>query len=201
VIRINLLAKTRHVPRVTTKRLVISGGVAVGVMTVVFGVWEWRLTRELARLNATLAQTDRRAASLRESAARTDRAATRTADLAAQLDVLDGVHADQRRLVTLLSIINRSMSDGLWLTELRRRGTSIQITGNASSLAAVTIFVQRLDASRFFDRPVEVTATDREVIDEVGVVRFTVSARMQEANAGARADPVRRSGTNDRSSS
>ena len=83
--------------------------------------------------------------------------------------------------------MSRSLTDGLWLMELKQQGAVVQMEGRATSLTAVTDFVERLQDSGVFDRPVEIVSTSMELLDDTSVVRFAVKAQ-------ARGQPQRRRG-------
>ena len=91
-----------------------------------------------------------------------------------------------------MATLSRSLPDGLWLLELERQGDIVRIAGRANSLTAVTDFVERLQDSGIFDRPVDIVSTGTEQLDEISVVRFAVKSqaagtRAREATAAAAA--------------
>jgi hypothetical protein len=63
----------------------------------------------------------------------------------------------------------------------------VQLDGRATSLTAVTDFVERLQSSGLFDRPVEILSTSVELVDETTVLRFAVRAQATGTNAAAAA--------------
>ena len=106
------------------------------------------------------------------------RAAARKADLAERLSLIDRLHRVKHDPVELLMAISRAVPDGLWLIEMKQTGAdTIQIEGRALSLTAVTDFVEALQTSGRFERPVDILTTSMETVGESTVVRFAVRGR------------------------
>jgi Tfp pilus assembly protein PilN len=151
------------------------------------GGWWWTMGRQAAALDAQIVQSEGDLARLKEAAKLVDRAIARKSELAEKLALIERLRTAQRGPVTLLSTINRSLPDGLWLLELNQRGAGVQLEGRATTLTAVTDFVERLQASGAFDRPVEIVTTSMETMDELSVVRFAVKAQAAGTAAAAAA--------------
>lgn len=164
------------------------------------GGWWWSMGRQTTALDARIAQSEGDLARLNEAAKLVGRAIARKSELAEKLALIERLRAAQRGPVTLLSTINQSLPDGLWLLELNQRGTGVQIEGRATSLTAVTDFVERLQGSGAFDRPVEILTTSMESLDAASVVRFAVKAQAagtaaaEAAAAAAAADAAKKKG-------
>jgi Tfp pilus assembly protein PilN len=80
------------------------------------------------------------------------------------------------------------MPDGLWLSELKQTGLVTQLEGRAVSLTSITDFVEKLQDSNVFVRPVEIVTTTAETVEETPVVRFVVRATGIDPNKPAAAD-------------
>ena len=80
---------------------------------------------------------------------------------------------------------------------MKQQSNAVQMEGRATSLTAVTDFVDRLQAAAIFDRPVDIVTTSMETIDESSVVRFAIKAQALgtspvSATVPANAAPVRK---------
>jgi type IV pilus assembly protein PilN len=141
----------------------------------VFG-WHWQVTAAEKQVNVQIASAEAELARLKSVAVLVDRANARKLDLTERLGLIDRLHRTQRDPVQLLEVVSRSVPDGLWLLELKQQGTAVQIEGRAVSLTALTDFVERLQSSGRFARPVDIVTTSMEVVQEASVVRFAVKA-------------------------
>ena len=190
MIRINLLATGPTAPK---KRGLVapeqrSGlvGVLLLVLTVAgVGLWWWDLGRETAALNSKITKGEADLASLKNAATLVDRAIARKAELSEKLALIDRLRTAQHGPVNLISTVSRSMADGLWLLELTQKGNAVQMEGRATSLTAVTDFVERLQTSGIFDKPVEIVTTSMEALEESSLVRFAIKAQAFGTSAPA----------------
>jgi Tfp pilus assembly protein PilN len=81
----------------------------------------------------------------------------------------------KRDPVELLMAVSKAVPNGLWLIEMKQlSGDMIQVEGRALSLTAVTDFVEALQTSGRFERPVDIITTSMESIGEQTAVRFAV---------------------------
>jgi len=111
---------------------------------------------------------------LQEAARLMERATAREKDLRERLALIDRLRATQRAPVMLLDTISRSLAEGLWLTELRQAGPLVHLEGRAVSLSAVTEFIDRLQTSGRFSRPIDIVTTSMETVADASVVRFAI---------------------------
>jgi len=189
MIRINLLAPEIRAARkgllpagqrATLLGLLMLMATATGV-----GVWWWTLQRQAVALDTKIATADRELTRLKDISKMVDRAIARKAELSEKVSLIDRLRAAQRGPVNLLSIVSTSLPDGTWLMEINQKGPSVQIEGRATSLTSVTDFVERLQSSGIFDRPVEIVSTGMETIEDASVVRFAVKAQAAGTAAAA----------------
>ena len=182
MIRVNLLAgrTAPAAPRVWLpphRRGTAAGILLLLLTTASVGGWWWQLQHETAGLDARIRTGEADLTRLRAAAALVNRAIARKGELSEKLALIDRLRAAQRGPVSLLATLSRSLPDGLWLMELKQQGTIVQLEGRALSLTAVSDFVERLQDSGLFDRPVEIVSTGMETLDEASVVRFAVRAQ------------------------
>jgi Tfp pilus assembly protein PilN len=193
MIRVNLLATT---PGAAPKREILpkeQRGAMLGlgmllVTGIVVGGWWWTVRNERVAVERTIAADETEIIHLKDVAKLVDRAAARKADLADRVGLIERLRTTQRGPVTLLETVSRSLSDGLWLSELKQTGLVTQIEGRAVSLTSITDFVEKLQDSNVFVRPVEIVTTTSETVEETPVVRFVVRATGIDPTKPAGAD-------------
>jgi len=181
MIRINLLAAAGRAQKRSLlpvpQRGTFLGFVMLTVAILGVGAWWLELRRETSSLDTKIAKADTDLTRLKAAAKLVDRAIARKAELSEKVSLIDRLRAAQRGPVSLLSTVSRSLTDGLWLMEIKQQGSAVQMEGRASSLTAVTDFVEHLQNSGIFDRPVEIMTTSMETLDEYSVVRFAIKAQ------------------------
>jgi Tfp pilus assembly protein PilN len=180
MIRINLLATIPAAPRRSwlpanqksaAAGLVILLATASGV-----GGWWWQTKRAERAVDTQIALAQIELERLKSVATLVDRAVARKLELTERLGLIDRLHRTERDPVELLRTISQSVPDGLWLLELKQTGPAVQIEGRATSLTALTDFVDRLQVSGRFAHPVDIVTTNMEVVQDVSVVRFALKA-------------------------
>jgi Tfp pilus assembly protein PilN len=190
MIRVNLLtagAPAKGSAKAVRNRPTIVAAAVLVCTVAALGGWWWMLNRRMAALNVNIAQAERDLTRLKAVALLVDRATTRRAELSQKLELIDRLRRAQRGPVTLLSTVSQNLPDGLWLLELNQKDDTVQIEGRATSVTAVTDFVERLQGSGLFDRPVEIVTTGMELVDDSSVVRFAVKAQALGSTAAAAA--------------
>lgn len=143
------------------------------------GGWWWQTARAQKAIEAQMVAAQADLTRLKAVATLVDRAVARKLELSERLGLIDRLHRTQRAPVDLLETISRSVPDGLWLLELKQTGGAIQIEGRAVSLTALTDFVERLQTSGRFARPVDIVTTNMETVQDASVVRFALKAAAQ----------------------
>ena len=139
------------------------------------GYW-WYLSSQRASVETRITDGQLELDRLNEASELVTQANARKAELTERLTLIERLRESKRGPVSLLETISNSLPDGLWLLEVEQTGTSVEIDGRALSLTSVTDFAQRMQNSGLFQRPVEILTTSSEVVDETGVIRFSVKA-------------------------
>ena len=183
MIKVNLLAttpgaavKSDVVPK--EQRVAMLGLTALLVTATAVGGWWWEVHRERVDTEHMITTDEAEIVRLKDVAKLVDRAAERKAELSERLSLIDQLKSTKRGPVTLLETVSSSLSDGLWLTELKQTALVIQIEGRATSLTAITDFAEKLQDSTVFERPVEIVTTAAETLEDTPVVRFIVKATL-----------------------
>jgi len=179
VIRVNLISgnvpQLARRPWLPADQKSAAAGLAMLVITAV-GVtgWWWQVQRTRTRVDAEIAASETELARLKSVAALVDKAVAQKLELSERLGLIDRLHRTQRAPVELLQAVSASVPEGLWLLELTQKGPQVQMEGRALSLTALTDFVERLQTSGKFERPVDIVTTNMETVQDAAVVRFAV---------------------------
>lgn len=181
MIRVNLISGS--VPEIAKRPWLpadqksAAAGLAMLVMTaVVVSGWWWQVQRTRTGVDAQIASSEAELTRLKAVAALVDTAVAQKLELTERLGLIDRLHRTQRAPVDLLQSVSASVPDGLWLLELTQKGPQVQIEGRALSLTSLTDFVERLQTSGTFERPVDIVTTNMETVQDAGVVRFALKA-------------------------
>jgi type IV pilus assembly protein PilN len=154
--------------------LVLLLATALGV-----GGWWWQIASARADVDARIQAAESELARLKQVSLLVDKAVAAKLELTERLGLIDRLHRTQRAPVELLQTISRSVPEGLWLIELKQTGPAIQLEGRATSLTSLTDFVDHLQTSGRFERPVDIVTTSMELVEESPVVRFAVKAMVR----------------------
>ncbi len=183
MIRVNLLSPgTEAPPKAWRRWLVVPQeqraalvGLAMLMVTAAgAGLWWWSVSRDHKAVNAEIAAAEVTLTRLKVAAQLMEKATAREKDLRERLGLIDRLRATQRAPVLLLDTISRSLPEGLWLTELKQSGAIVQLEGRAISVSAVTDFLDRLQVSGRFVRPVDIVTTTTETMGDSIVKRFVI---------------------------
>jgi len=193
VIRINLLTGSRTGLRLTAligpQRRATVWGLLLMTLTGTGVTMRWHaLVRHAAVLDARIVRAQSELLRLTNESKIVDRAVARKSELASAIASIDRLRAGQKGPVTLLAALSRSLPDGLWLIALGQQGDAVQIDGRAMSLSAVSDFVERLQASAVFVRPVALVSTGTELLEDSRLIRFSVKAQL--ITTGQKPGPV-----------
>lgn len=190
MIRVNLLAPGSQPSKKAWSRLLVVPqeqraaliGLAMLMTTAAgAGLWWWSVSREHKRVDAEIATAEANLTKLQEAARLMEKATAREKDLRERLGLIDRLRGTQRAPVLLLDTISRSLAEGLWLTELRQTGAIVQLEGRAISLSALTEFLDRLQLSGRFVRPMDIVTTTTETLGASSVQRFIVRGEVGAA--------------------
>jgi type IV pilus assembly protein PilN len=179
VIHINLIGNVPKVARPwlpANQKSAVAGLAMLLVTAAGVGGWWWQVSRARADVDRQLVAAEAELTRMKAVATLVDRAVAQKLELTERLGLIDRLHRTQRAPVELLQTVSRSVPDGLWLLELQQKGPAIQIEGRASSLTALTDFVDRLQTSGRFEHPVDIITTSMETVSDTSVVRFALKA-------------------------
>ena len=176
MITINLLVTGRASRRTLGPFLSGAWLVATCVALAAYG-WYLRESRTTALARAFA--SDAQLAELASSAKRLEAARKRQTELIAELAAINRILDDRSTSADLFEAISRSLTDGLWLTELKRSAATVQLDGRASSLAAITGLVHNLGENLSFVSPPEIRSMSAEGLGEgSSILRFQVAGEL-----------------------
>jgi Tfp pilus assembly protein PilN len=185
VIRVNLLAPaTEPQARAWRRWLIVPAeqraalvGLTMLVATAMgVGTSWWSIDRERRAVESSIAGIEATLTRVQEAARLMARTVARERALQERRALIERLRAAQRAPVVLLDTISRSLTEGLWLIELRQTGATVQLDGRAVSLPALTEFIDRLQTSGHFVGTIDIltTQTQTETVADVSVVRFSI---------------------------
>lgn len=194
MIRVNLLSSPAGAPQrewlPAEQRSAALGLLMLMLTGVGVAGWWWMLQRDRSHAEAAITVAETELARLKDAARLVDQASARRGELTERLALIGRLRADQKGPVNLLETVSRSLPDGLWLLDLTQKGYGIQVEGRATTLTAVTDFVEKMQNSGLFKHPVEIVTTSMELLEESSVVRFVIKAEAANAPDPAPAKPA-----------
>lgn len=142
----------------------------------IVGGWWYYLAHQRAATDAGIVTAESRLEQLKDALKLLEAARTQKAELEERLALIDRLRAAKHAPVRMLDLLNESVTEGLWLMEIKQTATAVQIEGRAMSHTAVTDFAQDLQTAGFFKMPVEIITTLMETVEETTVIRFVLKA-------------------------
>ena len=181
MIRINLLVPERAAtPRGPVadigQRVTLACSAILLVTAVLIGWRFWSLRQDVVQLEQEVLAADEEIARLSPIIAQVEALDTQRAQLALRVGLVEELREGQGRSVRMLDELSRAMPDGLWLTRLQQEEDVVEVEGQALALGAVSDFLANLEASGYFEPPVEVVESQLEETDQGEVVRFELRA-------------------------
>jgi type IV pilus assembly protein PilN len=105
------------------------------------------------------------------------------AQLQQRVTLIDELRRGQNAPVHMIDQISRALPEMTWLVSLKQSAYDVTIEGRSTSLASLSDFVGNLEATRYFQRPVEILSS--EVMPGEGggpdTIRFTIRGSFQMA--------------------
>ena len=181
MIRVNLLATTPGAkqPRVLIpkeQRLAMTGLGMLLVTGLAIGGWWYYLNQQRVATETSIGTAETRMEKLKDAMKLLESARQQKAELEERLGLIDRLRAAKHAPVRMLDLVNESVTEGLWLLEIKQTATSVTLEGRAVSHTSITDFAQRLQVSGFFKMPVEIVTTLMENVDDANVIRFVLKA-------------------------
>ena len=188
MIRVNLLVSSPGAsqPRVLVskeQRPAMMGLTMLLVTGLGIGGWWYYINQQRTSTETSISAAETRLDSLKDAMKLLESARQHKAELEERISLIDRLRNAKHAPVKMLDLMNESITDGLWLMEIKQNASWVQIEGRAMSQLAITDFAQTLQVSGFFKMPVEIVTTMMEQVDEANVIRFVLKAEPAAAPA------------------
>ena len=193
MIRINLVAGERRTAKAAgrtfdiAQKITVAGSVIV-VLTVLLVGWRyWALGQQAAQLEETINAARREETRLAEVLKQVADFEQQREQLKQRLALIDELRKGQNAPVHMIDQISRALPEMTWLVSVDQKDYDITIVGRSTSLSALSDFVGNLEATRYFQRPVEIVNT--QVVsgqkDGTELIDFSIKGRFQMAGIEA----------------
>jgi type IV pilus assembly protein PilN len=188
MIRVNLLVSSPGAsqPRVLVskeQRPAMLGLTMLLVTGLGIGGWWYYINQQRTATETGITTAETRIDQLKDAMKLLESARQHKAELEERISLIDRLRIAKHGPVKMLDLMNESITDGLWLMEIKQNSAWVQIEGRAMSQLAITDFAQTLQVSGFFKMPVEIVTTMMEQVDEANVIRFVLKAEPAAAPA------------------
>ena len=183
MIRINLLGQARpkpagrSIPVESTMQALFFVLAAVIAGGVLFSIYIHQ-THEVDAVNHRIAELQAEKARLQTVKVQVDQFERQKTVLQQRINVIETLQKNRTGGQELLTMLADTVvrTDTLWLTDLARKGNSIQLQGEAGSITAVANFLTQMKRSGYFDK-IEIKDTkENDVTPGVQTFSFEVSA-------------------------
>jgi type IV pilus assembly protein PilN len=190
MIRINLLApEYRGVKPASTldtaKKITIGGGLLLLLTGSGLGWRYWALGQQEANLELDIRSAQQEELRLNAILKEVRDIEARKQQLEQRVRLIDELRRGQNAPVHMIDQVSRALPDMTWMTSLKQDGYQVTIEGRCLTLTSLSDFVGKLEASRFFQRPVEIL--DSKVVngDELkgvpDLIQFSIRGVFQMA--------------------
>lgn len=188
MIRINLLSERRTVVAVSKgfqagQEIPVVGSLLVVLTLVGVGWRHWAIGQQEAHVVRDVEAAKREEQRLVEILKQLQEFEARKAQLERRVALIDELRKGQGAPVHMIDQVSRALPDMTWLTSVRQEGYNLTIQGRCLTLTLLSDFVGNLEASRYFQRPVEIV--DSVVVNGPGtttdLIQFTIRGAFQMA--------------------
>ena len=189
MIRINLLGVERQKTKKAAifdvgKQITVACSLILVVAALGIGWWYWSLTQASTRVDQELTATEQERARLQSLLAEVRDFEAQRGQLQQRVALIEQLRSGQSVPVQLLDHVSRSLPDMLWLTEMVQEGDAVTITGQSTTLIALSDFVGNLGNGNLLQKPIELVNSQVESVGGAGqpgsvdLIRFTVKAQL-----------------------
>jgi len=103
-------------------------------------------------------------------------------DLRTKLDILDKLKAGRSGPTHLLDELANAIPDKLWLESYKEVGGKISLVGLAMNEESVAVFMQNLDASKYF-MDVELQVIDQTIKNKIKLNKFSIGCKAEASTS------------------
>jgi type IV pilus assembly protein PilN len=189
MIRINLVAGERRAAKAGVKRfdlgqkMTVAGSVIVVVTLLLIGWRFWALSQYESQLASDIDAGKREETRLAEVLKQVAQFEAQREQLQQRVALIDELRKGQNAPVHMIDQVSRSLPDMTWLVSIKQENYDLTIVGRSTSLSALSDFVGNLEATRYFQRPVEIVESQVVAGQKDGpeLINFTIKGKFQMA--------------------
>jgi Tfp pilus assembly protein PilN len=198
MIRINLVAGERRAAKGVSRsfnlaqKVTLAGSLIVVVTLLLIGWRFWALNQRETQVAADIDNSKREEARLAEVLKQVAAFEQQREQLQQRVALIDELRKGQNAPVHMVDQISRSLPEMTWLVSMKQEAYDVTIVGRSTSLAALSDFVGNLEATRYFQRPVEIVESEVESGQKDGpdLISFTIKGKFQMAGIEPPAAPA-----------
>lgn len=184
MIRINLLPVRATRKKETAKRQALLAAIGLAVLVAIIAAVQISYMTRISSLETSNAQLKKDIEDLKKIIGQVDETKAKKADLEKKLGIIKVLKANKTGPVHMLDEINKAIPERIWLTGVTQKGTSVNMTGQATSLENVGDFMAALDKSRYFNNTILVSTKaqapkgGKKATNEVRLKNFSVTTEL-----------------------
>jgi len=194
MIRINLLGQAR--PKAARRpvdtgaalpAVFIGAGILLGCLVLGYIYYSWQ--SQLAQENNRIKQLQAQKTELQQIKQQVEAFDKQKQVLQVRVDTIEKLQRDRTGGQELLDMVANTVSrtENLWLTDMTRKGDSLNITGSSASINAVANFITAMKRSGYFQK---VEMQDTKEDDSKGVQTFTFRLTADISPTGPQTKPA-----------
>ncbi len=158
------------------QRVTVACSVILVVTIVVIGWRYWSLRQEAVQVQQELVAATQELGRLDTVIDQVTALDARREELSRTVTLVDQLQHHKSRPVRMLDEVSYAVPEGLWLSELHQDDDEVVVRGRALALPALSDFLANLEASGYFQPPVEMIDSQLEETEQGEVVRFELRA-------------------------
>lgn len=184
MIRINLLGVDRQKAKKGLafdigKQTTLACSLILVAAVLGIGWWYWSLSQSSARLDGEIAAAQQEAQRLRSVLTEVTQFEQRRDQVQQRVALIEELRRGQSIPVQVLDHVSRSLPDMMWLTALDQQGTELTLTGQSTTLIALSDFVGNLGNNDLLNKPIEIVNSQvQEGAGGLELIQFTVRAQV-----------------------
>jgi len=196
MIRINLLGQARPkaakqaVPLEATVQILFAC-VAVGLALVILGIVYFNQKKQLDDTNKRIAALRIEKASLQQIKAEVDKFEAEKSVLQQRIDVIETLQKNRSGAQDMMEMVANTVVrvDSLWLTSIDRKGSALEVQGEAGSINAVANFITELKKSGYFQQVEIKNAKENDLLPGVETYGFDMMVNIAPPESGPGGQP------------
>lgn len=168
-------------------------GSLIFVLTAVGVGWRyWVVTQQEAAVGRDIVAAKREEQRLAEILKQVQEFEARRQQLERRVALIDELRKGQNAPVHMIDQVSRALPDMTWLTAVRQVGYQVTIEGRCLTLTSLSDFIGNLEASRYFQKPVEIIESSVVNGDEKGpdLIQFSIRGIFQMAGIDSTPPPA-----------